>query len=91
MKQLSKNNSTLLFILLTGLLVVVVFISYNKILQFNTSVDAVMRTNVVKNKIIEVVSNLKDAEIGQRGYLLTDDSVFLQPDRKSTRLNSSHQ
>ena len=79
MKQLSKNTSTLLFILLTGLLVVVAFISYSKILQFNKSVDAVMHTNEVKNKIIEVGSNLKDAEIGQRGYLLTDDSVFLQP------------
>ena len=79
MKQLSKNNSTLLFILLTGMLVVVAFISYNKILQFNKSVEAVMHTNKVKSKIVEVGNILKDAETGQRGYLLTDDSVFLQP------------
>ena len=78
MKQLSKNNSTLLFTLLTGVLVVVAFISYNKILQFNQSVDLVMRTNEVKNKIVEIISNLKDAEIGQRGYLLSNDSAFLQ-------------
>lgn len=61
------------------MLVVLAFISYNKILQFNKSVDAVMRTNEVKNRIIEVGSILKDAEIGQRGYLLSDDSVFLEP------------
>ncbi len=79
MQQLSKNNSTLLFIMLTGLLVVVAFISYTKVLKFNKSVDLVMHTNLVKNKIVEVVSNIKDAEIGQRGYLVTDDSVFLQP------------
>ena len=78
MKQLSKNNSTLLFTLLTGVLVVVAFISYNKILQFKHSVDLVMRINEVKNKIVEVFSNLKDAEIGQRGYLLSNDSAFLQ-------------
>ena len=79
MKQFSKKNSTLLFILLTGILAVVAFISYNKILQFNKSVEAVMHTNMVKSKIVEVGSNIKDAETGQRGYLLTGDSVFLQP------------
>jgi len=79
MKQFSKKNSTLLFILLTGILAVAAFISYNKILQFNKSVEAVMHTNMVKSKIVEVGSNIKDAETGQRGYLLTGDSVFLQP------------
>ncbi len=79
MKQFSKKNSTLLFILLTGILVVLAFISYNKILQFNKSVEAVMHTKLVKSKIFEVGSNIKDAETGQRGYLLTGDSIFLQP------------
>ena len=78
MNQLSKNNSTLLFILLTGVLVVVAFVSYNKVLQYNKSVEALMHLNKVKNKILDVLSNLKDAEIEQRGYLLTGDSVFLQ-------------
>jgi len=79
MKQFSKNISALLFVALMGVLVAVAFISYRKILQFNKSVDLVIHTQVVKSKIFEVISNLKDAEIGQRGYLLTDDSVFLQP------------
>ncbi|MEO6690911.1 MAG: CHASE3 domain-containing protein, partial [Saprospiraceae bacterium] len=79
MKQLSKNTSTLLFITLIGLLVVLAFISYKKIKQFNDSVDWVMFTNEVKNKIIDLESNLKDAEVGQRDYLLTEDSIFLQP------------
>jgi len=79
MKQLSKSFSTFLFILLTGVLIVVAFVSYNKILQYNKSVGAVMHTHEVKNKIVEVVSNLKDAETWHRGYFLTDDSVFLHP------------
>jgi len=79
MNQLSKNTSTLLFVMLTGMLVVVSLISYNKILQFNKSVEAIMHTNMVKLKIVEVGSKVTDAETGLRGYLLTGDSVFLQP------------
>ncbi len=79
MKELSKNTSTLLFILLTGMLVVIAFISYNEIRQFNKSVDWVMHTHDVKDNIIELRSNIKDAESGQRGYLISNDSVFLQP------------
>ncbi|WP_217179251.1 PAS domain S-box protein [Gillisia limnaea] len=38
-----------------------------------------MHTKAVKDNIIELRSNVKDAESGQRGYLITNDSVFLQP------------
>ena len=78
MKQLSKNNSTLLFILLTGVLIVAAFISHNKILQYNKTVETMMHINDVKNKIVDLLSHVKDAEIEQRGFLLTNDSVFLQ-------------
>lgn len=78
MNQLSKITSTLLFIFLTGVLVVVTFISYTKVLQYNKSVEALMHINKIKSEIVEVFSSLKDAEIKQRGYLLTGDSVFLQ-------------
>jgi len=78
MKELSRNNSILLFVLLTGLLVVIAFISYNKFLHFNKTVDLLAHTKEVKSKIIEVASNLKYAETGQRAYLLTDNSIFLE-------------
>ena len=79
MRQLSKNFSTFLFILLTGVLIVVAFISYNKILQYNKTVGTVMHTNEVKNNILAVESILKDAETRHRGYFLTGDSTFLHP------------
>ena len=88
MKPLSKNTSTLLFIILTGVLVVVAFISYNKILQYNKSVEEMMHINKIKGKIVEVLSNLKDAEIQQRGYLLTGDSVFLNSIEEHDKNNS---
>ncbi len=78
MKQISKSTSTLLFIFLTGVLVVVAFISYNRILQYSKSVDSVLHTHMVKSEIVEVLSNLTDAENSQRGFLLTNDSVYIQ-------------
>jgi len=78
MKELSRNNSILLFILLTGLLVVIAFISYNKFLQFNKTVDLLAHTKDVKSKIIEVASNLKYAETTQRAYVLTGNPIFLE-------------
>ncbi|MCY7422359.1 MAG: PAS domain S-box protein [Chitinophagaceae bacterium] len=79
MRELSKQTSNLLFILLTGVMVVIAFVSYNKIGQFKKSVDWVIHTHVVKNNIVELRSNIKDAETGQRDYLLSNDSAFLQP------------
>ena len=79
MKEISKNKSTLLFILLSVVLVVVAFISSNQVRQFNNSVDWVIHSHAVKGNIVELRSNIKDAEIAQRGYLITNDSAFLQP------------
>lgn len=78
MKQLSKNYSSLLFTILTALMIVVSFISYQKFIQFNKSVDAVMHTNLVKSKMINLYTNLKDANSSQRDYLLTNDKAFLK-------------
>ena len=79
MKQLSKNTGTSLFILLTGLLVVMAFVSYNKIKEYDESVGSVIHSHLVKTNLEGIISNLKDAETGQRGYLLSGDTVFLQP------------
>lgn len=78
MKGLSRNTSTLLFISLTGILIVIAFISFTKIKKYYSSVDWMMQSNMVKSKVNDVISSLKDAEIGQRGYFYTKDSVFLQ-------------
>ncbi len=79
MKELSKQTSTFLFTLIILVLIVVSFISYTRIQQFDKSVNWIIQTHEVKNKIIEIRSNIKDAETGQRGYQLTNDSTFLEP------------
>lgn len=41
--------------------------------------DLVAHTNEVLFRSEEVVSTMKDAETGQRGFMITKDSVFLEP------------
>lgn len=41
--------------------------------------DAIAHTNKVLFQTEEVISTMKDAEIGQRGFILTHDSAFLKP------------
>jgi signal transduction histidine kinase/DNA-binding response OmpR family regulator/CHASE3 domain sensor protein len=53
--------------------------SYFSILSFNKSANMVDHTNIVIQKVEMVLSYLKDAETGQRGYLLTKDETYLEP------------
>lgn len=78
MNQLSKITSTLLFVFLTAVLVVVTFLSYNRVLQYSNSAEEMIHIHTIKSEIVEVLSDLKDAEVKQRGYLLTGDSVFIR-------------
>jgi PAS domain S-box-containing protein len=41
--------------------------------------DLIIKTNIVKLKLEQALSYLKDAESGQSGYLLTKDTTFLRP------------
>jgi PAS domain S-box-containing protein len=69
----------LLFVSLLIVLTVVSFISYERINALNEASNLVNHTNLVKLKLSQVLINLINAETGQRGYLLTSDSSFLEP------------
>ncbi len=47
--------------------------------DLTTYSDAVVHTYMVINQLQQVSSYVKDVETGTRGYLLSGDSVFLQP------------
>src|SRR3989339_1351245 len=47
--------------------------------QIKEAADARKNTFVVMQNANELLSALKDAETGQRGYLLTGDGAFLEP------------
>ncbi len=64
------------------LFIILIFVSsfsYIRIEKLVNATDLVNHTHIVKLKLEQTLSYLKDAETGQRGYLLTKDSSFLQP------------
>jgi len=66
-----------------GLALVVVgivgVVAYRGTTELVDSADLVAHTHKVKEAIFEVRSSLKDAETGQRGFLLTGEDRYLEP------------
>ena len=61
------------------ILVITSVASYSSIHNLLDSSKWVDHTDSVINELHMTLSSLKDAETGQRGFLLTDDTVFLRP------------
>lgn len=70
--------SDLLFLTITLILLLVTFLSYQRIVKLNNDFGWVAHSNTVKLKLEQLLSNVKDAEAAQRGFLLTKDSAFLE-------------
>ena len=49
------------------------------VLRLRAAIAAVDHTNMVIRQLDGVLSSLVDAETGQRGYIITGDSAYLQP------------
>ncbi|GAB3889071.1 response regulator [Spirosoma agri] len=84
MPKYSTSNSVirqlqLVFSISTFLLVISLFASYYSIQKLIDNSKLVNHTNQVLIEAENIISYVKDAETGQRGYLLTLDPLFLQP------------
>jgi len=79
MKQRLTRNLQIGFGLSLLFLVVISVASYVSIQDLFKSSDLVDHSNMVIQKLEYTISIMKDAETGQRGYLLTDNDVFLEP------------
>jgi len=79
MKTTLKNNLRLGL----GLSLIILFISslasYVSISNLIKSTELVKHSDEVILDVQNIISTLKDAETGQRGYLLTGNKVFLEP------------
>lgn len=73
-KKFAKALTTVVFILL-----VPTAICYYSLLKLHTSSKLVAHTQVIISLLEQLVSTMKDAETGVRGYLVTDDQSFLEP------------
>ena len=84
MKYFKVIISDLLFVWLGLLLLISFYLLYRQINQLSDSERWVNNSNEVKLKLEQVLSSVKDAETGQRGYLLSHDSIFLEPYTKAS-------
>ncbi|TKC04996.1 response regulator [Pedobacter frigoris] len=80
MKEISLRNNLRIGL---GVSLLILFISslasYLSIKNLISSADMVAHSNQVMNNLDGIISTLKDAETGQRGYLLTGENTFLEP------------
>lgn len=60
-------------------------VSYRSINQLNSTSHWVEHTQVVLNQLEEMMSQLTDAETGQRGYIITGKDFYLDPYRTATQ------
>lgn len=89
MKLTLKNNLRIGLGISLLLLIVSSTASYISIKNLIKSADLVVESNAIINDVDNVVSMLKDAETGQRGFLLTGNTVFLDPYDKSIKRTDS--
>ncbi|HYM12728.1 MAG TPA: CHASE3 domain-containing protein [Bryobacterales bacterium] len=58
---------------------IVSVVSYRSTVELVDSADWVAHTHQVREKLADVLSALKDAETGQRGFLITGQERYLEP------------
>jgi CHASE3 domain sensor protein len=82
MKQIQKRSKRNLLIGFGVSLLILIAssgISYLSIEQLLDSQKLVEHTNEVETTLESMISRMKDAETGQRGFLLTGEEAFLEP------------
>lgn len=81
----TKTTVTAGFGLAMATLVAVDVVSYRSITALATTVRQLTHTHQVRDALAGVLAQLKNAETGQRGYLLTGDDQYLEPYRMARR------
>ena len=81
LRLLANRGPVIAVALLVVALVADAVLSLHNIREVATSVQWVSHTNEVLSRLEAVLSTLKDAETGQRGYLLTGEPTYLEPYR----------
>ncbi|MFZ2451393.1 MAG: PAS domain S-box protein [Methylovulum miyakonense] len=77
---LKNSGKAILFLVVAVLLAVLVTtLAFWVFRQIETTAGARTHTHSVINHANDLLSELKDAETGQRGYVLTGDEAFLEP------------
>ncbi len=80
-----RRMTTVLYIGSVVVMLVLLYATYMNISQYKTSVAEVRSLNRARFELESVLSSLRDAETGVRGYQLTADTSFLEPYRNANR------
>lgn len=67
------------FVLSLLILIFISSVSYKNITSLNETSGLLAHSYNVQIQLEQLLAYLEDAETGQRGYLITDDTIFLQP------------
>ena len=73
------------FVLSILLLVIISIISYQSTITLTENAADATRTQQVLTSLSRVLSTITDAETGQRGYVITGDTKFLEPYQQATK------
>lgn len=61
------------------LLLFISSVSYKHTIALKESTELLFHSNSIQIKLEQLLSYIKDAETGQRGYIISKDTIFLQP------------
>jgi PAS domain S-box-containing protein len=86
----ARRLSHLGFVLAASLLAVVGWLSYRQMYALGEATGLVSQTLVLRQETEIVLSLLKDAETGQRGFIVTGDADYLDPYDNALRLLPVH-
>ena len=83
----SKNiiQTAVIFALMVASLGIMATLAYNRLKSLIAHTEVVNRNAEFVQKLEEVLSQLKDGEVGSRGYMVTHDTAFLEPYNNAKR------
>ena len=67
------------FVLSLFAIIFIAGLGYKQITSLSASTDMVIHTYKVNVELEKILSYLKDSETGQRGFIITQDSLYLKP------------
>lgn len=81
LKAIFTSSSFIRSILVISLFILIFIfsISYKHTMALRESTELLVHSYKIQIKLEQLLSCLKDAETGQRGYIISHDTVFLQP------------
>src|SRR5258706_2302124 len=68
-----------LFLGIVTVLLAISLLTYRNLINYIDEVSLIRHSNKVLTAVQDVLSSIKDAETGHRGYQLTRDSIYLEP------------